>query len=62
METVYCKCKKSKVTYDVVGLDLWSADLENCTKIVIKEIGEERYICNECKEIVDYNDFYMMAQ
>ena len=61
METVICKCGKSKVTLDIVGEDLWTSDLDNCTKVRDKKAGEERYICNSCKVVITQNDYYMMV-
>ena len=61
METTICKCGKSKVSFDIVGEDLWHANLDNCKKERDKKAGEERYVCNECGEIIDRSDYYMMV-
>ncbi len=62
MEEVICKkCGLSKVVYRVEGEDLWAAETHNCKKIRDKSIGEERYICNNCGNVIDRNDMYMMV-
>lgn len=61
MDEIICKCGKSKVSYEVIGEDLWTIDLENCKKIKDKKIGEIRCVCNFCNEIVDRCDMYMIA-
>ena len=61
METKTCKCGKSSVSFEVVGEDLYSAELNNCTKKKNKKEGEVQYICKECGDVVETADYYMMV-
>lgn len=62
MERKFCKCSESYVAFYIIAEDLWGADVFNCTKERDIQKGEERYICNNCKAVIDTSDLHMMAE
>lgn len=51
METIECRCKKSKVIFDCVGQDLFTQVLDN-VKTFENDSGLLFYYCKECNQLI----------
>lgn len=58
METIQCSCKKSSITFEVVGIDLYNVYGQN-----IRSYTDDYftyYFCNNCQIKLDEIDILMI--